>query len=40
MYITYTYIFFFNLGEIRIPSIIASNVKIIKDVPTTEKQTL
>ena len=39
MYI-YTYILFFNLGEVRTPFITASGVEIIKDVPTTEKQTL
>ena len=39
MYI-YTYILFFNLGEIRIPFITASDVEIIKDIPTTEKQML
>ena len=32
--------FFFNLGEIRIPFITASDVEIIKDIPTTEKQML
>ena len=39
MYI-YTYILFFNLGEIRTPFITASDVEIIKDIPTTEKQML